>query len=153
MDIAVKKTNVHQVKVRHRPQLLSDNGPCFLANDLKTYLDNMDIKHIRGAPFHPQTQGKIERYHRSLKNVINLDNYYYPWELEKVIAEFVEYYNNERYHESINNLTPADVFFGRGEQILSARQVVKEQTLNQRRYQNVKIKKTKNGVELAEYLS
>ena len=79
------------------------------------------ITHIRGAPYHPQTQGKIERYRRTIKNVINLQNYYTPEELEKDIAAFVEYYNNHRYHESINNLTPADVYCGRDEKIISMR--------------------------------
>lgn len=153
LDMAVAKTQIKQVKVRHRPRLLSDNGPCFLANELKDYLASMDMKHIRGAPYHPQTQGKIERYHRSLKNVINLDNYYYPWDLEKAIEQFVDHYNNERYHESLDNLIPADVFYGRGDQILSARQIIKEQTLKLRRRQNMKIKTTENVVGLAECLS
>jgi putative transposase len=61
------------------------------------------------------TQGKIEGFHRSMKNVINLDNYFYPWELEKRLEEFVTYYNHERYHESLDNLTPADVYAGRRE--------------------------------------
>ena len=67
---------------------------------------------------HPQTQVKIERYHRTMKNVIKLDNYYSPEDLGKAIAEFVHFYNYERYHESLNNLTPADVYFGRDKQIL-----------------------------------
>ena len=69
--------------------------------------------HTRGAPYHPMTQGKIERYHRSMKNVVKLEHYYYPWELEKVIAKWVEHYNHERYHESLDNVTPADVYEGR----------------------------------------
>ena len=59
------------------------------------------------------TQGKIERYHRSLKNVVLLCNYYYPWELEQAIAAFVEYYNHQRYHESSDNLTPVYVLWKR----------------------------------------
>ena len=87
LDKAVEITGVDRVKVRHKPRLLSDNGPCYLSGELKEYLDHKDIKHIRGAPFHPQTQGKIERYHRSIKNVVNLEHYYYPWELEKAIQD------------------------------------------------------------------
>jgi transposase InsO family protein len=56
------------------------------------------------------TQGKIERYHRTLKNRINLGNYYLPWELEKEIGRFVDHYNNRRAHEYLDNLTPADVY-------------------------------------------
>ena len=68
------------------------------------------------------TQGKIERYHRSLKNRILLEHYYLPGELEARLAEFVSFYNNRRYHESLGNLTPADSYFGRGSAILARRQ-------------------------------
>ena len=61
------------------------------------------------------TQGKIERYHRSMKNLVLLQNYYSPSELEKALVQFVDYYNNERYHESLDNLTPADIYFSKDE--------------------------------------
>ncbi len=96
--MALAKTDLDRVKVRHRPRLLSDNGPCYLSGELKKYLKRKDIAHIRGAPYHPIR--KIERYHRSMKNVIKLRNYEYPWELEQALGEFVEYYNNHLYHES-----------------------------------------------------
>src|SRR5262245_21398880 len=73
-----------------------------------------DMAHVRGAPYHPMTQGKIERWHQTLKNRILLENYYLPGDLEPQIEAFVADYNHRRYHESINNLTPADVYFGRG---------------------------------------
>ena len=79
------------------------------------------MQHVRGAPYHPQTQGKIERWHQTLKNRILLDNYYLPGDLERQIGAFVEHYNHVRYHESIKNLTPADVYFGRAETILAER--------------------------------
>ena len=79
------------------------------------------------------TQGKIERYHRSMKNVVKLQNYYSPEELEQEIARFVEYYNHQRYHESLDNLTPADVYFGRNKEVLSKREEIKKRTLQQRR--------------------
>jgi len=91
------------------------------------------MTHTRGKPYHPQTQGKIERWHRSLKNQILLENYYLPGELENQIQQFINYYNHERYHESINNLTPADVFYGRGQQILERRQQIKLNTLASRK--------------------
>ena len=78
------------------------------------------MEHVRGAPYHPQTQGKIERWHQTLKNRILLDNYYLPGDLERQIDAFVEHYNHVRYHESIKNLTPADVYFGRAETILTS---------------------------------
>jgi len=138
LDLAIAKTGVTKVKVRHRPRLLSDNGPCYMSGQLQKYLEEKKIDHIRGRPYHPMTQGKIERFHRSMKNVINLENYYYPWELEKRLEEFVNYYNHERYHESINNLTPADVYAGRREKILGKREEIKHKTMNLRRQVNLK---------------
>jgi putative transposase len=78
------------------------------------------------------TQGKIERYHRSMKNEIRLRNYEFPWELETSIRAFVEYYNTERYHESLDNLTPEDVYFGRGEEIQARREEIKRATMRHR---------------------
>ena len=91
------------------------------------------MTHIRGKPYHPQTQGKIERWHRSLKNQILLENYYFPGELDERIRQFVDYYNHQRYHESLNNLTPADVFYGRAQSILDKREKIKLRTLATRR--------------------
>ena len=91
------------------------------------------MRHIRTKPYHPMTQGKIERYHRSMKNLILLDNYYSPDELESRISEWVDYYNNQRYHEAINNVTPSDRFYGRDKEILKQRQRTKTETMRQRR--------------------
>ena len=85
--------------------------------------------HVRGAPYHPMTQGKIERWHQTLKNRILLENYYLPGDLEAQIDAFVAHYNHRRYHESIDNLTPADVYFGRGQTILLERERIKRQTI------------------------
>ncbi len=133
LNVAVAKTGVTHIKVAHRPRLLSDNGPAFVSNALAKYLSHYKMTHIRGAPYHPQTQGKIERYHRSMKSIVKLDIYYSPSELELAIANFVLYYNNQRYHESLDNVTPADMYFGRYEEVLSHRQHIKQQTLRQRR--------------------
>ena len=92
--------------------------------------------HVRGAPYHPQTQGKIERWHQTLKNRILLENYYLPGDLEACIGRFVEYYNHQRYHESLKNLTPADVYFGRGQTILLKRERIKRATIKNRRLQH-----------------
>ena len=92
--------------------------------------------HIRSAPFHPQTQGKIERWHQTLKNRILLEHYYLPGDLEAQVAAFVEHYNHQRYHESLKNLTPADVYFGRGQTLLLERERIKRQTILQRPLQH-----------------
>ena len=91
------------------------------------------MTHTRGQPYYPMTRGKIERYHRSLKNRILLENYYLPGQLEAQLAELVDYYNTRRYHESLGNLTPADIYFGRGSTILARRQKIKHQTIASRR--------------------
>lgn len=70
------------------------------------------MKQVHGKLNHPQTQGKIERYHRSMKNVVKPDNYYLPEELNRALDRFVHYYNHQRYHESLDNVTPADVYYG-----------------------------------------
>lgn len=116
------------------PKLLSDNGSCYISGALKTFLaNNYNIEQLHGRPLHPQTQGKIERYHRSMKNVVKLNNYYSPSELECAIGDWVEHYNNSRYHESLDNLTPADVYFGRGEEILAIRAKIKQESLENRK--------------------
>lgn len=115
------------------PKLLSDNGPCYIANDLKKYFSDIGVKHIHGSPMHPQTQGKIERYHRSMKNVVKLENYYSPDALRKAIADFVHHYNQHRYHESLNNVTPADVYFGKAQRIMRQRERIKLKTIQRRR--------------------
>jgi len=120
------------------PKLLSDNGPCYISSELKSFLRTQGIIPINGKPCHPQTQGKIERYHRTMKNVIKLDNYYSPEELERAIAQFVEYYNHHRYHESLKNMTPADVFHGKGEKILRERARIKHKTMKARRMNYLK---------------
>jgi len=133
MDQAQIKAQV--LNKKNKPKLLSDNGSCYISNELATYLENTNIKHVRGRPLHPQTQGKIERYHRSMKNVIKLEHYYSPEQLEKALEKFVQYYNFERYHEAINNLTPAEVYFGYDKTKLKQRKKTKIKTLNDRKKQ------------------
>ena len=103
------------------------------------WLDAREMTHVREAPYHPQTQGKIERWHQTLKNRILLENYDLPGDLEAQISHFIEHYNHHRYHESLENLTPADVYFGRGREILDERGRIKRQTLEHRRLQHRKI--------------
>jgi len=133
LDDALCFTGLDQVKVRHKPRLLTDNGPCYISGELSGYLQENGMTHTRGRPYHPQTQGKIERWHRSMKNQILLNNYYLPGELQEHLQRFITYYNHERYHESLDNLTPADVYYGRGQEILDQRETVKLNTLAMRR--------------------
>jgi len=139
LEDALRVTGLSEARVRHRPRLLSDNGPCYISGELKNWLKDRDIEHTRGAPYHPMTQGKIERYHRSMKNVVKLEHYYFPWELEKAIAEWVDHYNHERYHESLDNVTPADVYEGRRNDILDQRALVKARTMTKRKVHNLRL--------------
>jgi len=138
LDLARAATGVDRVRVEHKPRLLSDNGPCYVAKDLAAYLEQHGLVHTRGRPYHPMTQGKIERYHRSMKNVVRLENHYSPWELERAIARFVAYYNHERLHEAIGNVTPNDMYHGRQPSILSRREKTKRLTLERRKKENLR---------------
>ena len=95
--------------------------------------------HVHGAPFSPQTQGKIERWHQTLKNRVLLENYFLPGDLENQIGAFVEHYNHQRYHESLENVTPADAYFGRAPVIIKGRERIKRETLEYRRLQHREI--------------
>jgi transposase InsO family protein len=136
LQLALRASGLEQVEVRHRPRLLSDNGSSYISADLATWLEGKGMSHVRGAPYHPMTQGKIERWHQTLKNRILLENYFLPGDLEAQIKAFVAHYNHQRYHESLSNLTPADVYFQRGEAILRERERIKRQTIQNRRLQH-----------------
>ena len=138
LEMALAASGLDRGDVRCRPRLLSDNGSSYVAGDLAEWMSEHDMKHVRGAPYHPMTQGKIERWHQTLKNRILLDHCYQPSDLETQIDEFVGHYNHRRYHESLGNLTPADVYFGRGQTVLLARERIKRQTFEQRRLQHQK---------------
>jgi len=138
LDLALEASGLDQVRVVHKPRLLSDNGPSYVSGDLADYLADKGMTHTRGAPYHPQTQGKIERWHQTLKNRILLENYFLPGDLEAQIDAFVGHYNHRRYHESLKNLTPADVYTGRGQTILLEREKIKTKTMKLRRLQHAK---------------
>ncbi|WP_300075009.1 IS3 family transposase, partial [uncultured Ruegeria sp.] len=133
LDLALQASGCDQATVLHKPRLLSDNGSSYISGELAEWLEDQKMDHVRGAPYHPQTQGKIERWHQTLKNRILLENYYLPGDLQQQIDAFVDHYNHRRYHESLQNLTPADVYFGRGQTILKQRERIKRKTIETRR--------------------
>jgi len=135
LNLALKASGCDKAVVQNKPRLLSDNGPCYISSELGDWLKDKGMTHVRGAPYHPQTQGKIERWHQTLKNRILLENYFLPGDLTQQIETFVDHYNNHRYHESLKNLTPADVYFGRAQSILNNRERIKQNTIEQRRLQ------------------
>jgi len=133
LKLALDNSGLEQVTVKHRPRLLSDNGPSYVSAELKDWLEDHGMGHTRGRPYHPMRQGKIERWHRSMKNQVLLENYYLPGDMKARIGEFIAYYNTQRYHESLNNLTPEDVYAGRGQTVLNRRMKIKQKTIAERR--------------------
>jgi transposase InsO family protein len=141
---AVDATGMTEVPVEDRTRLLSDNGAGYVCRAFRDYLHLVGIRHILAAPFHPQTNGKVERYHQSIKREVNQVPYELPSHLEQAIADFVEYYNCRRYHKALGNVTPADVLYGRREKILKRRKEVQIQTINRRRDYNQGLSKLVN---------
>ena len=94
-------------------------------------------KHIFASPFHPQTNGKLERYHRTAKASVNVFVHHSPDELVAAMDSFVRHYNYERYHEALGNVTPADMYHGKRDAILATRQEVKRKSLAERRMANL----------------
>ena len=137
VEAALIKTGLPEGR---RPKILSDNGSCYISEDIKDFMKEKGITQVHGAPNHPQTQGKIERYHRSMKNVVKLHHYYSLSDLKKAIDEYIEYYNNERYHESLNNCTPASVYNGTNKIILEQRRLLKQKSMKQRRRNHLRSK-------------
>ena len=133
LKLALEASGCNRAHVVHKPRLLSDNGSSYISGDLAEWLEDHGMDHVRGAPYHPQTQGKIERWHQTLKNRILLENYYLPGDLENQIGTFVDHYNSQRYHESIGNATPADAYFGRHTAIVEKRKKIKKRTTQNRR--------------------
>ena len=138
---AVDTTGMIQVSVKDRTFLLSDNGSGYVSRAFGDYLRLVGIRHILASPFHPQTNGKIERYHHTLKGEINQVPCDMPSELKEAIDNFVEYYNHRRYHEALGNVTPADVYCGRREDILARRKEARRKTLQVRHENNLKLRK------------
>jgi len=142
---AVDLTGMTDVPVEDRTNLLSDNGAGYVSRSFRDYLHLVGIRHILAAPFHPQTNGKLERYHQSIKREVNQLPYEAPSHLEKAIVDFVDYYNYRRYHKALGNVTPADVLYGRREQILQRRKEVQIQTINRRRDYNQGLRELVNA--------
>ena len=136
IERAVEAVGLRDIPELERPKALTDNGPGFTAEHLCAYLKAQGIRHIFGRPYHPQTQGKIERFNRKIKDDVCLVVYSDPETLEKAISQFVERYNQTP-HEALKNVSPNDVYAGRREEILKAREAKKRWTLARRRIINL----------------
>jgi len=143
---AVDFTGMTDVPVEDRTVLLSDNGAGYLSQQFNQYLRLVGIRHITASPFHPQTNGKVERYHRTVKGEINQVPYDMPGELKEAIRSFIEYYNYRRYHEGLGNVTPCDVYTGRHLEIIQKRKEVKSRTLKARKDYNRSTRRQKHSL-------
>jgi len=144
VQLAIDATGMTEVPVVERTRLLSDNGSGYVSRAFRDYLSLIGIRHILAAPYHPQTNGKLERYHQSIKHEVNQVPYEVPGDLEVAIAGFVDYYNHRRYHKALGNVTPDDVLHGRREGILIKRREVKAQTLASRKRYNHLLRESYN---------
>jgi putative transposase len=152
VQLAVAATGMTEVLVEDRTSLLRDNGSGYVSRAFRDYLHLVGIHHILASPFHPQTNGKLERYHQSIKQEVDQLPYEMPAALEQAIAELVDYYNYRRYHKALGNVPPDDVFQGRRDSILAKRKEVQTQTLRRRQLHNQHIRQLENSSSLASSL-
>ncbi len=138
VEIAIEnaKKEGHLIDKYNMPSLYTDNGPGFISDVMAGYLENHNMRHIFGTPYHPQGRGKIERFNRRIKEKLCLVVYCSPEELKKAVDEAIGVYNQTP-HESLDNVSPNDVYAGRKEEILKKRQEKKRLTLERRKQYNL----------------
>ena len=136
VQLAIDAAGMTEVPLEDRTRLLSDDGSGHVSRAFRDYPGLVGTRHILAAPYHPQTNGKLELYHQSIKQEVNQVPYEVPSDLEVAIAGFVDYYNNRRYHKALGNVTPDDVLHGRRE--------VKAQALASRKRYNHLLRESYN---------
>lgn len=142
MKEAEIETIIQRAREKHpeaTPRIISDNGPQFIAKDFKEFIKVSGMTHVRTAPYYPQSNGKIERYHRTIKSecirkgvLLSLDD------AREVVAGFVMHYNTVRLHSSIGYITPDDKLHGREKQIFKDRDSKLEQARADRKNKRLK---------------
>jgi len=136
MGIEQAQKQGHLLEGEPMPSLYTDNGPGFTSCIMADYLACHGIRHILGTPYHPQGRGKIERFNRTIKGKLCLVVYCSPEELKKATEEAIVAYNATP-HESLQNVSPQDVYAGRKEEILEKRREKKRLTLERRKQYNL----------------
>ena len=131
VEMALEQAQREGHLVDEKPTLLTDNGAGFAGEVMAKYLRARGVKHIFGAPYHPQTQGKVERFNRTMKERVNLWVYGTPDDLQAAIDKMVEQYN-ETPHEALKNVSPNDVYAGRKDEVLERRAKIKLETMARR---------------------
>ncbi|MCK8826054.1 DDE-type integrase/transposase/recombinase [Fuchsiella alkaliacetigena] len=117
---ALFKADLYEVAEEQKPALISDNGTQLVSNDFKEFLSELDIKHIRTAVRHPESNGKIEVFHKTIKheNVYIKEKYSSFYEAKEDIANFIETYNHSRLHQGIEFVTPYDKYTRKADEII-----------------------------------
>jgi transposase InsO family protein len=136
LELGIENARREDHLVATMPKLYTDNGSGFTSKILAEYLSVHGIKHIFGTPYHPQGRGKIERFNRRIKEKICLMVYCSPGELKKAVDDAIAIYNRTP-HESLNNVSPDDVYAGRKEVILQKRREKKRFTMERRKQYNL----------------
>jgi transposase InsO family protein len=139
LDLAFTAPGLRQRQGAPQAMPLQRQRSRYIAEELAQYIKVCDMDHVRGAPMHPQNQGNVERWHQTLKNRVLLKNYFLPGDLASHTEVFIEHHNHERYHENLNNMTPADTYFGKAPAIIKQRETIKRQTIEHRRLQHRKL--------------
>jgi len=105
------------------PRIISDNGPQFIAKDFKEFIRISGMTHVKTSPYYPQSNGKLERYHRTIKGTcIRVNTPLSLSDAQRLVTDFVDHYNNKRLHSAIGYITPKDKLEGRAETILAQRE-------------------------------
>jgi putative transposase len=123
-----------------KPRIISDNGPQFIARDFKEFIRISGMTHVRTSPYYPQSNGKLERWHKSLKSeCIRPGTPLTPEDARRLIQQYVDHYNTVRLHSAIGFITPADMLAGRQAEIHVARDRKLEQARQQRQKRRQKV--------------
>ena len=132
-DIEITLQGAKEKYPEARPRIISDNGPQFIARDFKEFIRISGMTHVRTSPYYPQSNGKIERWHKSLKGeCIRPGTPLTPEDARQLIQQYVDYYNTVRLHSAIGFVTPVDMLAGRQAEIHAARDRKLEQARQER---------------------